>query len=85
MSNLRYDEAMHLRDADKEKIEGLVIQLGTSEAEIGQLRRRLNQIEDEVGRLKKENVRLQGELHKARIVRRKQHPFTWKILKKKKN
>jgi len=62
----KYEEAMRMRDGDKEKIEGLLTQLSDAEAEISLLRRRIQLLEDEVARLKKENIRLQGELQKAR-------------------
>jgi len=62
----KYEDAMRLRDGDKEKIEGLLQQLSDAEAEISMLRRRLSGLEDEVARLKKENQRLQAELQKAR-------------------
>lgn len=57
-----------MRDGDKEKIDGLLSQLSDYEAEISLLRRRIQSLEDECGRLKKENVRLQSELQKARTV-----------------
>ncbi len=64
----RYEEALRLREGDKEKIEGLLTQLSDAEAEIALLRRRIENLEDEVNRLKKENARLQGDLQKARNV-----------------
>jgi intermediate filament protein if len=62
----KYEEALRLREGDKEKIEGLLTQLSDAEAEIGLLRRRIENLEEEVARLKKENARLQGELNRAR-------------------
>uniref|UniRef100_A0A915KU57 Intermediate filament tail domain protein n=1 Tax=Romanomermis culicivorax TaxID=13658 RepID=A0A915KU57_ROMCU len=55
-----------MRDGDKERIEGLLQQLSDAEAEIALLRRKIQNLEEEVNRLKKENFRLQGELQKAR-------------------
>jgi intermediate filament protein if len=63
----KLDEELHARDSDKEKIQALVSQLSDAEAEIGLLRRRLQSLEDETNRLKKENDRLTGELQKARL------------------
>lgn len=62
----KFEEAVRMRDGDKERIEGLLTQLCDAEAEIGLLRRRIQNLEDEVNRLKKENFRLQSELQKAR-------------------
>lgn len=58
-----------MRDGDKERIEGLLQQLSDAEAEISLLRRRIQNLEDEVNRMKKENIRLQSELQKARTVK----------------
>jgi intermediate filament protein if len=62
----KYEETVRMRDGDKEKIEGLLTQLSDAEAEISLLRRRIQNLEDEVNRMKKENIRLQSELQKAR-------------------
>jgi intermediate filament protein if len=62
----KYEETVRMRDGDKERIEGLLTQLSDAEAEISLLRRRIQNLEDEVNRMKKENIRLQSELQKAR-------------------
>jgi intermediate filament protein if len=62
----KYEEALRLREGDKEKIDGLLTQLSDAEAEIALLRRRIENMEEEVARLKKENQRLSAELQKAR-------------------
>lgn len=62
----KYEDTMRMRDGDKEKIDGLLQQLSNYEAEISLLRRRIELLEAEVARLKKENFRLQGELQKTR-------------------
>lgn len=62
----KYEDALKHREADKEKIEGLLTQLSDAEAEVALLRRRIENLEEEVTRLKKENVRLVGELQRAR-------------------
>lgn len=62
----KFEEAVRMRDGDKERIEGLLTQLSDLEAEIGLLRRRIQNLEDDVNRVKKENFRLQNELQKAR-------------------
>jgi len=62
----KYEDTVRMRDGDKEKIDGLLQQLSNYEAEISLLRRRIELLEAEVNRLKKENFRLQGELQKAR-------------------
>jgi predicted RNase H-like nuclease (RuvC/YqgF family) len=64
----RYDDTIRTRDNDKEKIDGLLSQLSDYEAEIALLRRRVQNLEDECGRMKKENMRLQSELQKSRTV-----------------
>uniref|UniRef100_A0A5S6QTH2 Intermediate filament protein ifa-1 n=1 Tax=Trichuris muris TaxID=70415 RepID=A0A5S6QTH2_TRIMR len=62
----KYEEAVRQREGDRENIDGLLTQLSEFEAEANLLRRRLQGLEDEAARLKKENVRLQSELQKAR-------------------
>jgi intermediate filament protein if len=62
----KYEEACKHAHADKEKIDGLLTQLSDAEAEVNLLRRRIENLEEEVARLKKENVRLSGELQRAR-------------------
>ncbi|KFD55367.1 hypothetical protein M514_03707 [Trichuris suis] len=62
----KYEEAVRQREGDRESIDGLLTQLSEFEAEANLLRRRLQGLEDEAARLKKENVRLQSELQKAR-------------------
>ncbi|VDP03112.1 unnamed protein product, partial [Soboliphyme baturini] len=64
--DFRYEEALRLREGDREKIDGQLTQLSEYESEINLLRRRIQNLEEEVNRLKKENVRLQNELQKAR-------------------
>lgn len=62
----KYEDAVRQREGDRENIDGLLTQLSELEAEANVLRRRLQSLEDETGRMKKENVRLQSELQKAR-------------------
>jgi intermediate filament protein if len=64
----RYEDAYRGRDGDKERMEGLIAQLSDAEAEIGLLRRRTENIEDEVNKLKRENARLITDLQKARTA-----------------
>ncbi|XP_003371006.1 intermediate filament protein ifa-1, partial [Trichinella spiralis] len=61
-----YEDALRQRAGDQEKIDGLLTQLSEHEAEANLLRRRIEGLEDEVNRMKKENMRLQSELNKAR-------------------
>ncbi|OUC45477.1 hypothetical protein D917_08415, partial [Trichinella nativa] len=63
---IRYEDALRQRAGDQEKIDGLLTQLSEHEAEANLLRRRIEGLEDEVNRMKKENMRLQSELNKAR-------------------
>ncbi|KRY27589.1 Intermediate filament protein ifa-1 [Trichinella spiralis] len=62
----KYEDALRQRAGDQEKIDGLLTQLSEHEAEANLLRRRIEGLEDEVNRMKKENMRLQSELNKAR-------------------
>lgn len=62
----KYEDALRLRDGDKNKLEALITQLSDAEAEIGMMRRRIEGLEEESNRLKKENQRLQNEYHKTR-------------------
>jgi regulator of replication initiation timing len=56
------------RETDKDKIDALLVQLSDIEAEISLLKRRIEQLEEDVTRMKKENHRLIGELQRARTV-----------------
>lgn len=66
---IRYEDALRGREQDKEKIDQLLVTLSEVEAEVLLLRRRIENLEEEVARLKKENHRLVSELQRARTVR----------------
>ncbi|KAK6060249.1 intermediate filament tail domain protein [Cooperia oncophora] len=62
----KYEEAVRGREADRAKIDDLLVHLSNLEAEIALLKRRIAQLEDEVKRIKQENQRLLSELQRAR-------------------
>ncbi|VDO94502.1 unnamed protein product [Heligmosomoides polygyrus] len=62
----KYEEAVRGREADRSKIDELLVHLSNLEAEIALLKRRIAQLEDEVKRVKSENQRLLSELQRAR-------------------
>ncbi|KAK0404807.1 hypothetical protein QR680_017640 [Steinernema hermaphroditum] len=62
----KYEDALKGREADREKIDELLVILSNIEAEINLLRRRIADLEEEVSRIKQENHRLIGELQRAR-------------------
>lgn len=62
----KYEDALRGREGDKEKIDQLLSQLADAEAEVNLLRRRIENLEEEVNRMKKENVRLVSDLQRAR-------------------
>jgi intermediate filament protein if len=62
----KYEEAVRGRDVDKDKIDQLLAQLSNGEAEVNLLRRRIEVLEEDVSRFKKENLRLNADLQRAR-------------------
>jgi intermediate filament protein if len=62
----KYEEGVRAREHDKDKLDGLLTQLSDAEAEVALLRRRIENLEEEVASLKKENNRLVNELNRAR-------------------
>jgi intermediate filament protein if len=62
----KYDEILKLRDENKGRVDGLLKKLSETEAELNLLRRNVATLEEEVARLKGENVRLQAALQKAK-------------------
>uniref|UniRef100_A0A0N5AIC8 Intermediate filament tail domain protein n=1 Tax=Syphacia muris TaxID=451379 RepID=A0A0N5AIC8_9BILA len=62
----KYDEALEMRENDRGKIDELLTILCQIEAEANLLRRRINELEEEVMRIKKDNQHLMGELQRAR-------------------
>ncbi|KAH7701316.1 intermediate filament protein, partial [Aphelenchoides avenae] len=61
-----YADGVHGHAADRDRIDELLVILSNIEAETGLLRRRTTELEDEVKRIKQENVRLMNELQRAR-------------------
>ena len=55
----KYEEAVRARSGDREKIDDLLVQLSNLESELSLLKRRIALFEEELGRLRKENSRLQ--------------------------
>lgn len=64
---IKYAEAVHLHETDKETIDRQNQALSDYEAELGMLRRRVNSLEEERKRDKSEIKRLTDALNKARI------------------
>ncbi|PIO71947.1 intermediate filament tail domain protein [Teladorsagia circumcincta] len=64
----KYEEAVRGREADRAKIDDLLVHLSNLESEIALLKRRIAQLEDEVKRVKQENQRLLSELQRARTT-----------------
>ncbi|VDM24024.1 unnamed protein product [Toxocara canis] len=62
----RYEDALRGHHADRDRIDELLVQLSGLEAEINLLRRRIANIEEEIARIKKENLHFANELAKAR-------------------
>ncbi|VIO90172.1 Uncharacterized protein BM_BM12386 [Brugia malayi] len=62
----RYDDALRAHQADRKCIDELLVKLSGLEAEINLLRRRVSSLEEEVSRIKRDNLHFVNELNKAR-------------------
>ncbi|TKR81358.1 hypothetical protein L596_015240 [Steinernema carpocapsae] len=62
----KYEDALKGREADRDKIDELLVILSNIEGEISLLKRRIAELEEEVKYIKSENHRLIGELQRAR-------------------
>uniref|UniRef100_A0A915AFF8 Intermediate filament protein n=1 Tax=Parascaris univalens TaxID=6257 RepID=A0A915AFF8_PARUN len=62
----KYEDALRGHQIDRDRIDELLNQLSGLEAEINLLRRRIANIEEEIARIKKENLQFANELTKAR-------------------
>jgi len=56
------------RDADSESLRALINQLSQAEAEVSRMRRHIEVLEIEIGRLRTENYRMSEELKRARMA-----------------
>ncbi|VDN91751.1 unnamed protein product [Brugia pahangi] len=63
---LVYDDALRAHQADRKCIDELLVKLSGLEAEINLLRRRVSSLEEEVSRIKRDNLHFVNELNKAR-------------------
>ncbi|VDN21069.1 unnamed protein product [Gongylonema pulchrum] len=62
----RYEDALRAHQVDRDRIDELLTKLSGLEAELNLLRRRINNLEEEVSRIKKDNMYFVNELNKAR-------------------
>jgi len=62
----RFEDIGRSRDDNKLRVDGLLKKLSETEAELNLLRRNVQNLEEEVARLKSENARLQQALQKAK-------------------
>lgn len=63
-----YDEAVRLRELSKEQLDELLIKLSAVESELNLLKRRIGNLEGDVGLIKRENQHLITSLQRARTV-----------------
>ncbi|VDD86780.1 unnamed protein product [Enterobius vermicularis] len=62
----KYDEVLKGHEEDRHTIDELLENLAKVEAEVNLIRRRINNLEEEIARIKKENIHFVNELGKAR-------------------
>ncbi|CAK5083745.1 unnamed protein product [Meloidogyne enterolobii] len=60
------EEASHVHEEDKERMDELLLKLAALESELAALRRRIAIVEEDVKVLKRENSRLTGELQRTK-------------------
>jgi intermediate filament protein if len=63
---IKFEDAAHVRNVDKERLETYTMQLHDYETEIEMLRRRLQGLQDEQDKYKRDNDRMGDDLRKAR-------------------